>query len=150
MIFDKLSNLEQYKNIPQLTKIVDYLKENDISQLEPGTYEIDGDKLFIQMNLVDLKTIDEARLEAHDKYIDLQIVFQTEELMGFAHRADLGEPDDDKRPEKDIFFWNSPEYDLLTVNPGSFVVFFPEDAHAPNIGDGFHKKAIIKIAVDYN
>ena len=34
------------------------------------------------------------------------------------------------------------------IRPGQFVIFFPEDAHAPNIGIGRHKKLCIKIAVN--
>ena len=33
----------------------------------------------------------------------------------------------------------------VTVLPGEFVVFFPDDAHAPMIGTGVVHKVVIKV-----
>ena len=49
--------------------------------------------------------------------------------------------------EKDIMFFADPVYDLMTVKRGEVVVFAPEEAHAPLIGDGMIHKAIFKVKV---
>jgi beta-galactosidase beta subunit len=37
----------------------------------------------------------------------------------------------------------------VTVAPGSFGIFFPEDAHAPAAADGPIHKVVLKVAVDW-
>lgn len=45
-----------------------------------------------------------------------------------------------------VLFSDIPEV-FFTLKPGQFAVVFPEDAHAPAIGEGIIKKAIVKIKV---
>jgi YhcH/YjgK/YiaL family protein len=46
--------------------------------------------------------------------------------------------------ERDIgFFKNAPE-SWTKVSPGSFVIFFPEDAHTPLVSNGEIHKAVLK------
>ena len=56
-------------------------------------------------------------------------------------------PDGQMNVEKDIMFFADPVYDLMTVKRGEVVVFAPEEAHAPLIGDGMIHKAIFKVKV---
>jgi YhcH/YjgK/YiaL family protein len=50
---------------------------------------------------------------------------------------------------KDIQFFQDKPVSLLTVQPGTFAVFFPWDVHAPGIGEGSIKKAVVKVLVNY-
>ena len=34
---------------------------------------------------------------------------------------------------------------VFTLSPGEFVIFFPEDAHAPCIGEGVIRKMVAKV-----
>lgn len=68
--------------------------------------------------------------------------------MGWASLADLKLPRGEFNSEKDIIFYGDAATTLLTVHPGQMAIFFPEDAHAPNIGLGTHRKIIIKVPVD--
>ena len=54
---------------------------------------------------------------------------------------------DSYNPEKDIIFYADKPTTYITVNPGEFVIFFPEDGHAPAIGNGPIKKAVVKVLV---
>ena len=48
MIYDKLDNLETYAAISErLTKGLQLLRERDLSALEPGRYEMDGDNMTL-------------------------------------------------------------------------------------------------------
>ena len=49
--------------------------------------------------------------------------------------------------EKDIEFFEDVPDSYVTVLPGEFAVFFPEDAHAPLIGTGEVHKVVIKVPV---
>ena len=52
--------------------------------------------------------------------------------------------------DKDIEFFGDAAMTALHVAPGQIAVFFPDDAHAPNIGLGNHRKLCIKIPVKFS
>jgi biofilm protein TabA len=37
----------------------------------------------------------------------------------------------------------------VATPPGTFAIFFPEDAHAPMAGEGLIHKVVVKVAVDW-
>ena len=87
----------------------------------------------------------EAILESHRQMIDIQIPLQQEETFGVAALTSL--PAADYSAEKDISFYpNSPAQNYVTCPRGGFVIFFPQDAHAPCISQNANfKKAIFKV-----
>ncbi len=132
---------------PFYAKAIQYLKEHDLRALEPGKHVIDGDNLWV--NIVDskLKTPQEARLEVHDKYIDIQVPLSGPESFGIKARKDCKQPDGEMNPEKDILFYKDPVDFTITAQPGEVITFAPETAHAPLIGKGEIHKAIFKVKV---
>jgi biofilm protein TabA len=52
-------------------------------------------------------------------------------------------------PEKDYEFFTDEPQAWIRVCAGNFVIFFPEDAHAPLCGEGQVHKVVLKVAVDY-
>ena len=91
---------------------------------------------------------EKAHLEAHRRFIDIHVPLSSEETIGWRPVANLKNcisPYDDAN---DIIFYGEAAQALFPVLPGQFAIFFPEDAHAPNIGAGMHKKFCIKIAID--
>ena len=91
------------------------------------------------------KSRTEAILESHRQMIDIQIPLQQEETFGVAALTSL--PAADYSAEKDISFYpNSPAQNYVTCPRGGFVIFFPQDAHAPCISQNANfKKAIFKV-----
>lgn len=132
---------------PFYAKAIEFMKKNDLSALEAGKHVIDGDNLWV--NIVDskLKTPQEARLEVHDKYIDIQVPLSGAESFGVKARRDCKLPDGEMNTEKDILFYKDPVDFTITVQPGEDVTFAPETAHAPLIGEGTIHKAIFKVKV---
>ena len=45
----------------------------------------------------------------------------------------------------DFTFYRDPVERVFTLSPGEFVIFFPEDAHAPCIGEGVIRKVVAKV-----
>ena len=76
--------------------------------------------------------------------IDIQIPFNVPESMGYTPRTDL-----DEQPynaEKDITFYDGLAQQYITVHPGMFVIFFPQDAHAPCVSEASEiRKVIFKV-----
>jgi len=148
MILDSLKNAPIYLHLNSLfNQAFDFIEKNDPTNMKPGKYILDGDYLTITIAEIDGKKQESAKLEAHKKYIDIQLVLRGQETMGWAALEKCTHEMDPYNPEKDITFYLDKPTTYLTVNPGEFVVFFPEDAHAPAIGNGPIKKAIVKVLV---
>ena len=132
---------------PFYAKAMEFLQDTDLFDLAPGKHVIDGDNLWV--NIVDskLKTPQEARLEVHDKYIDIQIPLSKEETFGIKPRSACTSPVGEMDPVKDILFFADPVEDTVTVKAGEVITFEPDTAHAPLIGEGTIHKAIFKVRV---
>ena len=146
MIIDKVENLEKYASInPLFPKVVEFLKANDLNQMEPGKYEIEGKDLFVNIQVAKGKTPAEAVIETHNKMIDIQIPLSDAETFGYTQRDLL--PDVAYNEEKDITKIPDLAADsYLTCMPGMMAIFFPQDGHAPCIaGVPEIKKAIFKV-----
>jgi len=48
-------------------------------------------------------------------------------------------------PEKDVSFYAEAPEMYFRMQPGQFVVLFPEDVHSPMIGEGEIKKMVVKV-----
>ena len=91
MIYDKLDNLETYAAISErLTKGLQLLRERDLSALEPGRYEGDGDDLYFMVQSYQTKEQNDTP-EAHEKYIDIQYMLSGEELIGVGALSEMTE-----------------------------------------------------------
>ncbi|MBQ9666877.1 MAG: YhcH/YjgK/YiaL family protein [Bacteroidaceae bacterium] len=145
MILDTLENIGKYANLnPLFPKVVEYLQNTDLLAQEPGRVNIDGNKLFVNHNLAHGKTVDDAMLETHDAMIDIQIPLSCPEVMGYIPRQLL--PDAEYDAKKDITFYPVRPEQYITVHPGEFVIFFPQDGHAPCISPvPEYRKVIFKV-----
>ena len=152
MIADSLDNLSKYENlVPYLKEIVNYLKNNNLSLLNGGRYEILGNSIFALIQEYHTQPASEKFMESHEKYIDIQIVLDGQEFMGYSPKEFL-KIKDPYNEENDIIFYenNLKEESYINVRKNHFCIFFPEDAHKP----GLHlsivrkvRKAVIKVAV---
>ncbi len=109
-----------------------------------GTYD------YANVETPTLRTREDAPMEAHRRYIDINIPLDDSETIGWAPTDTLTHivaPGYDA--ERDIAFYDDEAHTFLDVRPGECAIFFPEDAHAPNIGDPgkAHRKICVKIAV---
>ncbi len=148
MIVDKIQNLKNYVALhPQFSKVVEFLEANDLSKMEPGKHDIGVEGGFVNIQTPKGKTSKEAVLEIHRKMIDIQIPLTEEETFGYTPTEDLPEPDFNE--QKDIAFFPGIEsQSYVTCKMGMFVIFFPQDGHAPCISaKNQFKKAICKIPV---
>lgn len=145
MIIDSLENLNKYVQInPLFSKVVEYINNTDLSKQLTGKVEISGKELFVNFATAKGKTPTEAKIETHDKMIDIQIPLSCPETMGYTPRKDL-EPQE-YNEEKDITFYKGLAQQYITVMPGMFVIFFPEDGHAPCVStETSIQKVIFKV-----
>ena len=86
------------------------------------------------------KRKENAKLEIHKDYIDIQIPLSGTEIMGYTAAQDCLPVDAPYNAEKDITFFEGLAEDYIAVKPGMFAIFFPQDGHAPGITpDGVKK-----------
>jgi biofilm protein TabA len=139
------------KNRERWDKAFNFLKNNDLSGLELKRYDIDGDNLYSPVSEYLTKNEEDARYEAHRKYIDIQYVVSGKELIGVApisNRKDVLEPYD---AVKDIEFLTVTQGENRIAKPDRFFIFFPEDAHRPGLKDGENspvRKVVVKVKID--
>jgi YhcH/YjgK/YiaL family protein len=149
---DSLEFFFQYSKNPECwDKAFAWLENTDVQELKPGKFNIDDDRVFVIVNEGSTKKAEDAKWEAHQKYIDIQYVVYGKEKMGVAplSKAVGIEP---FNQDKDIGFYEIPEADCkyYTAEPGYFFIFFPNDAHRPSIAIKGHekvKKIVIKVRV---
>ncbi len=148
MIFSNLSQSARYAALhPLFQRVFDYIRDNDLYAFSPGRYKIAGEDLIAIVEHVSGRTREMARLEAHRHYIDIQLVLDGDETMGWKPLADCYNPVAEHSMDRDIRFFIDAPASCISVPPDHFCIFFPEDAHAPLIGDGPIRKVIFKIAV---
>lgn len=132
---------------PYYAKAMEFIRTTDLNSLEIGKHVIDGENLFVNIVDSNMKTPQQARLEVHDRYIDIQVPLSKPETYGIKPRKDCMEPDGVMNEEKDILFYKDPVEETMTAAPGEAVTFAPDTAHAPLIGEGTIHKAIFKVKV---
>ena len=66
-----------------------------------------------------------------------------EKAFDYLLSTDLGAFD----VQKDIRFYDDVPQTYYEVTPGQFTLLFPEDAHAPMVGEGTIRKVIVKVRV---
>lgn len=147
MIFDSLKNSALYENVhPRMKRAFELIATTDWSGMEPGIHELEGRDIYVNLSDRDLKKREEAKLEVHNDYIDIQVLLAgSEESFGWSERKDLRKPQAPFNAEKDIQFFDDEPQTYYTLRPGQFTILFPEDGHAPLVGEGHVRKAIVKV-----
>lgn len=146
MILDTLDRLESYAFLsPLMGKVVEFFNSTDLSTLTPGRIVLQGDDLFVNVNRQDAQAREQAPIEAHKEYIDIQVPISAYEEMGFISAAYLPAPSVPYSAQKDVAFYPGLCDTYLNVKKGMFTVFFPGEGHAPAITKNGILKLIVKI-----
>jgi biofilm protein TabA len=148
MVIDTLENAGKYASLhPRFAKAFEYLKSIDLNAVEPGKFEIDGRDLHASVSAKDGVKAEDAKFEAHNSYIDIQVCISGKETMGWTPRSKCTQPKGEFNTEKDVIFYNDQPEMYFSLSGGQFVIFYPEDVHAPMIGDGLIKKLVVKVKI---
>lgn len=149
MILDALNNSQRIESLhPLFKKAFDYIKSTDFSTLPDGKIELDGDCLTVSVASLSGKEKSQAAIETHKKYIDIQLPLLGVEKIGWKAGAELQEESVPYDEAGDITFYVDRPTAYTKIYPGQFAVYFPEDGHAPGIGQGNIRKVIVKVRVD--
>ena len=149
MILSHISDSSRYESLhPLFKQVFDYIKANDLTKVPAERIVLDGDKLFI--NVADAKLIpaEAQKLEVHQKYIDIHFPLSGKEIVGWKHLSNLGTSEAPFDTDNDFALYAEEPTTYFTVMPGKFYIVYPENAHAPVIGEGTLRKLIVKVMID--
>ena len=89
MVVDTLENLEKYASLnPLFAQAIEFLKSHDLQAMEIGKTELKGKDLLVNIAQTKPKTKEEAKLETHNEFIDIQIPLSGTEVMGYTAAKD--------------------------------------------------------------
>ena len=75
MILDVIENAHHYLAMNNgFTKAIEFLLRSDINKLPVSNYEIDGDRVYAMVAKDSGRKKEDAQLEIHERYIDIQLV----------------------------------------------------------------------------
>ena len=146
MIIDTIENLGKYVALnPLFADVIEFLKNNDLRTMEEGKYPIKDKNLFLSVQVAKQRTKESAFIETHIEMVDIQIPISCAETYGYSPLCNLPEFEYDAEMDMTKYGDTKPQT-YVTINPGQFVIFFPQDGHAPCIIDEQEiKKVIFKV-----
>ena len=146
-IFGTAATLEKQACSKTFGKVFEFLKNTDLAAVfaevsvgNKKTIEIDGKNVYVIFQEYDTKLHENAKLEGHRQYADVQYIFEGEEIIGMCDIADV-EGDYEYNEEKDIFFCKSKKLSHVILGKGEAAILMPEDLHAPCMCIGEPKRA---------
>ena len=148
MILDILTSSTNYINLhPGIATAFEFLSAPGTIQLAPGRYALSGDDVVAIIEKCEGGGRENARLEIHRKYIDVQFVVSGNEWMGWSPLAACTLAAEGFSAANDFGLCNEQPQTWFEVQPGYFTIFYPSDAHAPLAGNGPVHKIVVKVAV---
>jgi len=148
MILDTLENSDRYTSLHKsFVKAFEFLKRTNLKELPIGTYEIDSNLIYAMISIEQGRSINEAKLETHERYIDIQFIVSGTDTMGWKTKKSCISSRGDYDQNSDVQFFEDSPASFIAVKSNSFAIFFPEDAHMPLISDEELHKVVIKVKV---
>lgn len=148
MIIGTLADSARIESLhPLFKQVFDYIKSHDLLHAPLERIELDGERLFINNVLAKAKTEQEQPLEAHRRYLDIHVLLEGKERIGWRALEDCAEPREPFNEADDYMLIDQRATAYVDLQPGQFAIVYPEDAHAPLIGEGEIRKLIVKALV---
>lgn len=133
MIFDSLKNAKQYAALNErINKVFEAAKSYNADNFVKGRVDIDGNTIYMNFAEYVTKNKSDAIAEAHKKYIDVMCMIEGTETIYVKDASKLSNITKEYTDEAEAFLADVDE-DMtpIRLEAGSFVILFPQDAHAP-------------------
>ena len=124
-----------------------FLRTTNLKSLAIGRISLDGDAIYALVQEYQTKPVDQGKWESHRRYIDIQYIVYGAELINYQNLSKMKLDNYDS--ERD-FQSMTGEGQLIELSGGSFMVFFPQDAHMPGLAKttpSMVKKVVVKCLV---
>lgn len=146
---DAVEFAKQYhRNKALWDKAFAFIRDTNLDTLSPGKHIIDGENVFATVTEGAItKDFDKSGWESHRNYNDIHLMIKGKEKVGMAAVA-TATVTNPYNETKDLANYTA-EGKFYIGEPGIFYLFFPTNAHRPNIKvDGYDnvKKLVIKVS----
>lgn len=147
MIIDTIQNASKYFSVhPLFERAFEFINQTDLLNAADGKSDIsEGLKAIFSNAQGKTKEASLAKFECHDINIDIQLCINGLETFYWKPREKCVNPNGEYNSEKDVRFYSDDPDMFFQLTNGQFAIFFPEDVHAPMIGNGPIKKLVIKV-----
>lgn len=140
-----------------LRKAFKYLNEKGVEgllALESGKHVIDEKgEVYLNRSTYVGKEEKDAKIEGHEKWLDIQIVLKGKEKIGYVDKRKFGAanvtvPYD---PVKDKTNYKGERDAVVLLEGGYFALVFPNDLHQPciKVDENPIEKAVVKVKIDF-
>lgn len=131
MIIDRIENSGLYFPSGSLmAEGISFIQTAIRENIADGRYELGGN-MYATIQGYKTAAPHSKRPESHRKYADIQALISGWEVIGWLPAGGL-QIELEYDAEKDITFYkNSADESPLVLEPGTFAVFYPTDAHKP-------------------
>lgn len=138
---DFLLNIEAWRTA------FDWLKKLP-PDIKGGIHPIIGEKMYANVHGYETLARPDCNFESHRQHVDLQFCITGGELIDWQLTSRLTPAGPYDEP-KDLQFYQPVEVKTVVhMQPGAWVIFFPEDAHRPKVADALNPrvwKLVIKV-----
>lgn len=152
MITDRLENLYRFLPDKYRVQILAWIKQVN-RDIPEGRYEICGEEVFAKVLSYRTKKREGCRIEAHERYIDIQsTICGTEGIL--VYEKEKLKIEEGYNEENDVAFYytSSEPFAGVDVYENCFAMLFPDEAHQPEISFDescpIIKKFVVKIRED--
>lgn len=148
VILDRIERWPRYFADAPWRRAFEFLARLDARAAE-GTYEIEGQDIYARVIVYQTLNETAAILESHRQYVDIQAALEGSERIAWFPLEGL-RPEAPYDNAKDAIFYEHQAQagGEAILEPGRFAVFFPSDAHMPQLVVGepqVMKKVVIKV-----
>jgi len=149
MIIDTIENASKYYSLhPLFEKAFAFVRATDLLNEPDGKSTIaEGLKAIFSNAPGKTAAASLSKFECHDKNIDIQVCIKGKETIYWKPRQSCVIPNGEYNAEKDVRFFSDAPDMAFQLTGGQFVIFYPEDVHAPMIGEENIKKLVIKVEI---
>ena len=133
MILDTINNASLYAGIHAgIDKVLTLAKNYTPDNYPAERLSVDGDSVFMLFPSYETHTERGALTEAHRKYIDVMYMVEGSETIYVKSTEKLSRVSKEYDPEGDALLGDTDaDATAVRLEAGSFIVLFPQDAHAP-------------------
>lgn len=147
-LFGTTETLEKQACSKKYGKVFEFIKTYDLAGtfagMNPGdkkTVEIDSKNVYAIFQVYKTKLHENAKLEGHRNYADVQYIYDGAEIIGYADIKDI-DAEPEYNAEKDIFFCHATkQLSHVILKAGEAAILEPADLHAPCMMIGEQKVA---------
>ena len=131
MIIDRIEHAKDYFGLhPRLQPALDYLAENNNTQMQDAILEDGGVKISVSEFFT--KPESECNIEAHTTVADVHFCISGTEVIGYCERSDaILKPF--TNPNADTVYFQGANMSYVKLLPGMFCVLLPQDVHCAKI-----------------